>query len=50
MKSQMNIQPLRAFTPEIICNLIAMAIEKFVMAVLMRHGALPYKLHDRRSG
>ncbi len=30
------------FTPEILYNLIAMAIEKFVMAALMRHGALPY--------
>ncbi|WP_417911267.1 hypothetical protein [Candidatus Electronema sp. PJ] len=31
-----------SFTPEILYNLIAMAIEKFVMAALMRHGALPY--------
>ncbi len=29
------------FTPEILYNIIAMAIEKFVMAALMRHGALP---------
>ncbi len=33
---------VQAFTPEILYNLIAMAIEKFVMAALMRHGALPY--------
>ena len=32
----------KAFTPEILYNIIAMAIEKFVMAVLMKHGALPY--------
>ncbi len=32
----------KAFTPEILYNIIAMAIEKFVMAALMRHGALPY--------
>ena len=31
-----------AFTPVILYNLIAMAIEKFVMAALMRYGALPY--------
>lgn len=30
------------FTPEILYNLIAMAIEKFVMAALMRHGTMPY--------
>ncbi|NOX80489.1 MAG: hypothetical protein GXP57_05280 [Deltaproteobacteria bacterium] len=30
------------FTPEILYNIIAMAIEKFVMAALMRHGTLPY--------
>ena len=30
------------FTAEILYNIIAMAIEKFVMAALMRHGALPY--------
>ena len=30
------------FTPEILYNIIAMAIEKFVMAALMKHGALPY--------
>ena len=32
---------VQAFTPEILYNLIAMAIEKFVMAALMRHGELP---------
>lgn len=30
------------FTPEILYNIIAMAIEKYIMAALMRHGALPY--------
>lgn len=30
------------FTPSILYNLIAMAIEKFVMAALMRYGAMPY--------
>ena len=32
----------KKFTSEILYNIIAMAIEKFVMAALMRHGALPY--------
>ena len=32
----------KIFTPEILYNLVAMAIEKFAMAALMRHGALPY--------
>lgn len=32
----------KAFTPEILYNIIAMAIEKLVMAALMKHGALPY--------
>lgn len=32
----------KAFTPEILYNIIAMSIEKFVMAALMKHGALPY--------
>jgi hypothetical protein len=32
----------RVFTPAILYNIIAMAIEKFVMAALMRYGALPY--------
>lgn len=30
------------FTPEILYNIIAMAIEKLVMAALMKHGAMPY--------
>jgi acyl-CoA thioesterase len=30
------------FTPENLYNVTAMAIEKFVMAALMRHGAMPY--------
>jgi len=30
------------FTPEILYNIIAMAIEKLVMAALMKQGALPY--------
>lgn len=29
------------FTPEILYNIVGMAIEKFVMAALMRHGTLP---------
>ena len=29
------------FTSEILYNIIAMAIEKFVMAALVRHGAMP---------
>ena len=32
----------KVFTPVILYNVIAMAIEKFVMAALMSHGALPY--------
>jgi len=32
----------KSFTAPILYNLVAMAIEKFVMAVLMRHGAMPY--------
>lgn len=30
------------FTAGILYNIIAMAIEKFVMAALMRHGTMPY--------
>jgi hypothetical protein len=30
------------FTSGILYNIIAMAIEKFVMAALMRHGTMPY--------
>lgn len=33
---------VQTFTPEILYNLIAMAIEKFIMAALLRHGELPY--------
>lgn len=36
------------FTPQILYNLVAMAIEKFVMAALMRYGALPYN-HTMRD-
>ncbi|WPD21881.1 MAG: hypothetical protein Q3M24_14820 [Candidatus Electrothrix aestuarii] len=32
----------KIFTPEILYNVIAMAIEKFVMAVLMQRGTMPY--------
>jgi len=32
----------KAFTPEILYNLVAMAVEKLVMAALMQRGALPY--------
>ncbi len=32
----------RAFTPEILYNIVAMAIEKHVMAALMHKGELPY--------
>ena len=32
----------KIFTSNILYNIIAMAIEKFVMAALMRHGTLPY--------
>ena len=38
----------KVFTSEILYNIIAMAIEKFVMAALMRHGALPYN-HTMRD-
>lgn len=31
----------KAFTPEILYNIIAMAIEKFVMAALMHRGTMP---------
>jgi len=30
------------FTPDILYNITCMAIEKFIMAALMKHGALPY--------
>ncbi|HSH14338.1 MAG TPA: hypothetical protein VLA15_11325, partial [Desulfurivibrionaceae bacterium] len=32
----------KTFTPEILYNIIAMGIEKLVMAALMQRGALPY--------
>ena len=32
----------KTFTPDILYNLVAMAIEKFVMAALMRNGTMPY--------
>lgn len=32
----------KTFTPDILYNLVAMSIEKFVMAALMRHGTMPY--------
>ena len=35
-------QQRAAFTPEILYNIIAMAIEKLVMAALMKQGSLPY--------
>jgi len=38
----------KVFTPEILYNIIAMAIEKFIMSALMRHGALPYN-HTMRD-
>jgi hypothetical protein len=38
----------KAFTPEILYNIIAMGIEKFVMAALMRHGKMPYN-HTMRD-
>jgi len=36
------------FTSQILYNLIAIAIEKFVMAALMRYGAMPYN-HTMRD-
>ena len=32
----------QVFTSEILYNIIAMAVEKFIMAALMQHGAMPY--------
>ncbi|HER63366.1 MAG TPA: hypothetical protein ENO11_05250 [Desulfobacteraceae bacterium] len=32
----------KIFTAGILYNIIAMAVEKFVMAALMRHGTMPY--------
>ena len=42
------IKGREVFTPQILYNLIAMAIEKFVMAALMRNGAMPYN-HTMRD-
>ena len=39
--TQAQRKSVQVFTPEILYNLIAMAIEKFIMAALMRHGELP---------
>jgi len=39
--TQAQRKGVQTFTPEILYNLLAMAIEKFVMAALMRHGKLP---------
>ncbi len=38
----------RVFTPEIMLNIIGMAIEKYLMAVFIRHGVLPsnHTMHD----
>lgn len=38
----------KAFTAEILYNLVAMAIEKLIMALLMKSGNLPYNhtMHD----
>jgi len=40
--AQAHRKAVKAFSSEILYNLIAMAIEKFIMAALMRHGELPY--------
>lgn len=37
-----HINGNKRFTPGTLYNIIAMAIEKFVMAALMRHGTMPY--------
>jgi len=39
--SMAYVKRQHVFTSEILYNLAAMAIEKFVMAALMRHGAMP---------
>jgi hypothetical protein len=41
-------QRKEAFTPGILYNLVAMAIEKLIMALLMKSGKLPYNhtMHD----
>ena len=43
-----HIKGKKAFTPEILYNIVAMAIEKFVMAALMQRGALPHN-HTMRD-
>lgn len=42
------VQQREAFTSEILYNLVAMAIEKLIMALLMKSGNLPYNhtMHD----
>ncbi len=42
------VQRRQAFTTEILYNLVAMAIEKLIMALLMESGNLPYNhtMHD----
>lgn len=46
--SKAYVKRKQAFTPEILYNLIAMAIEKLLMAILMKSGNLPYNhtMHD----
>ncbi len=41
-------QQRKAFSAEVLYNLVAMAIEKLIMAQLMAHGNLPYNhtMHD----
>lgn len=41
-------QKKKAFTTEILYNLVAMAIEKLIMAMLMKSGNMPYNhtMHD----
>ncbi len=46
--SRAHIAGKKAFTTEILYNLVAMAIEKLIMAMLMKSGNLPYNhtMHD----
>ncbi len=46
--SAAHAQRKKAFTTVILYNIIAMAIEKFVMTALMRQGTLPYN-HTMRD-
>ena len=48
LAEQAHHRQKKAFTPTILYNLVAMAIEKLVMAALMRCGRLPdnHTLHD----